>query len=139
MKLNLNVSTSRALVAILGAIFCLAPLGGSAQSAIEIMEKNFVITKLTDSESEATFTLRNKSGKERVRKTFGTTKLKENGIDNMRMTRFIEPTDVRGMVSLLVEQSAKDDDIWLYLPSMKKVRRLVSSNKSIFLNPAYTF
>ena len=33
------------------------------------------------------------------------------------------------MVSLLVEQSVKDDDIWLYLPSMKKVRRLVSSNK----------
>jgi outer membrane lipoprotein-sorting protein len=129
MKLNASALVNYAVVGILGAMFWSAPLSSSAQSAIEIMEKNFVITKVTDSESEATFVLRNKSGKERVRKTFGTTKLKENGVDNMRMTRFLQPTDVRGMVSLLVEQSSKDDDIWLYLPSMKKVRRLVSSNK----------
>ena len=83
MKVDVSVLKSQALIAILGTVFWLAPLSGSAQSAIEIMEKNFVITKVTDSESEATFILRNKSGKERVRKTFGTTKLKENGIDNM--------------------------------------------------------
>ncbi|MDC1311310.1 outer membrane lipoprotein-sorting protein [Burkholderiales bacterium] len=129
MRLNVSVITIYVLVGLLGVMFLFASPSSSAQTAVEIMEKNFVITKVTDSESEATFILRNRSGKERVRKTFGTTKLKDNGIDNMRMTRFIEPTDVRGMVSLLVEQSDKDDDIWLYLPSMKKVRRLVSSNK----------
>jgi outer membrane lipoprotein-sorting protein len=64
-----------------------------------------------------------------VRKTFGTSKLQANGLDNMRMTRFLEPTDVQGTVSLLIEHSEKDDDIWIYLPSVKKVRRLVSSNK----------
>ena len=95
-----------------------------AETAAEIMSKNFVISKVSDSTSETTMILTNKSGKERVRKTFGTTKLQDNGIDNMRMTRFLEPTDVRGVVSLLVEQSKKDDDIWLYLPSLKKVRRL---------------
>jgi len=105
------------------------PLVGQAETAEEIMEKNFVINKVSDSRSETTMILTNKSGKERVRKTFGTTKLQKNGLDNMRMTRFLEPTDVRGMVSLLIEQSTKDDDIWLYLPSLKKVRRLVSSNK----------
>ena len=129
MKINATTFAFNATFLALGAIFCLTPLASFAQSAAEIMEKNFVITKVTDSESESTFILRNKSGKERVRKTFGTTKLQKNGIDNMRMTRFIEPTDVRGVVSLLIEQSERDDDIWLYLPSMKKVRRLVSSNK----------
>ncbi|MEL0131408.1 MAG: outer membrane lipoprotein-sorting protein [Betaproteobacteria bacterium] len=117
---------------LLGAIV-LALLGQAhlahAETAAEIMSKNFVISKVSDSTSETTMILTNKSGKERVRKTFGTTKLQDNGIDNMRMTRFLEPTDVRGVVSLLVEQSKKDDDIWLYLPSLKKVRRLVSSNK----------
>ena len=52
-----------------------------------------------------------------------------NGFDNKRMTRFLEPADVKGTVSLLVEHSDKDDDIWIFLPSVKKVRRLISSNK----------
>jgi len=96
---------------------------------IQIMQKNSVVSKVYDSVSDATFTLINKTGQERVRKTFGTTKLEENGIDNMRMTRFLSPPDVKGTVSLLIEHSDKDDDIWIYLPALKKVRRLVSNNK----------
>ncbi|MCI0330418.1 MAG: outer membrane lipoprotein-sorting protein [candidate division Zixibacteria bacterium] len=101
----------------------------AAPSAEEIMQKNFVATKLDDSFSDGTFRLINSKGQERVRKTIGATKLQANGIDNMRMTRFISPPDVKGTVSLLVEHSEKDDDIWIYLPALKKVRRLVSSNK----------
>lgn len=95
----------------------------------QIMQKNFVVSKVYDSMADATFTLINKTGQERVRKTFGTTKLEENGIDNMRMTRFLSPPDVKGTVSLLIEHAEKDDDIWIYLPALKKVRRLVSNNK----------
>jgi outer membrane lipoprotein-sorting protein len=105
------------------------PAAAWALTAIEIMDKNFVVGKYADSTSETTMTLTNKSGQQRVRKTFGTSKLDANGIDNKRMTRFLEPTDVKGTVSLLVEHSDKDDDIWIYLPSVKKVRRLISSNK----------
>ena len=94
-----------------------------------IMEKNFMVSKVPDSVSDATITLTNKSGQERVRKTFGITKLQPNGIDNMRMTRFMSPPDVRGTVSVLIEHANKDDDIWIYLPALKKVRRLVASNK----------
>ena len=94
-----------------------------------IMEKNFMVSKVQDSISDATFTLTNKSGQERVRKIFGITKLQANGIDNMRMTRFMSPPDVRGTVSMLIEHADKDDDIWIYLPALKKVRRLVASNK----------
>ena len=100
-----------------------------AVTPVEIMEKNFMVAKVPDTTSQTTMTLTNKSGQQRVRKTFGTTKLEPNGIDNKRMTRFLEPTDVKGTVSLLTEHSDKDDDIWIYLPSIKKVRRLVSSNK----------
>ncbi len=95
----------------------------------QIMEKNFVVSKMVDSVADATFTLINKEGQERVRKTFGTSKLEANGIDNMRMTRFMSPPDVKGTVSLLIEHSEKDDDMWIYLPALKKVRRLVSSDK----------
>lgn len=95
----------------------------------QIMEKNSVVSKVLDSVADATFTLINKNGQERVRKTFGTTKLDKNGIDNMRMTRFMSPPDVKGTVSLLIEHANDDDDIWIYLPALKKVRRLVSNNK----------
>lgn len=98
-------------------------------TVIEIMQKNFVANKVGDSVSDATFTLVNKSGQERVRQTFGTTKLQANGSDNMRMTRFQSPADIKGTVSLLVEHADKDDDIWIYLPALKKVRRMVASNK----------
>lgn len=105
------------------------PAAAWALTAFEIMDKNFVVGKYADSTSDTTMTLTNKSGQQRVRKTFGTSKLDANGIDNKRMTRFLEPTDVKGTVSLLIEHSDKDDDIWIYLPSVKKVRRLISSNK----------
>lgn len=98
-------------------------------TAIEIMQKNFVVNKVADSVSDATFTLVNKSGQERVRQTFGTTKLQANGLDNMRMTRFLSPADIKGTVSLLIEHADKDDEVWIYLPALKKVRRMAASNK----------
>jgi outer membrane lipoprotein-sorting protein len=111
--------------------FSLLPREGSAGElgAIEIMEKNYVVSKVLDSVSNATFTLINKSGQQRVRKTFGTTKLHGSNNDTMRMTRFLSPPDIKGTVTLLIEHSDKNDDIWVYLPALKKVRRLVSSNK----------
>jgi predicted RND superfamily exporter protein/outer membrane lipoprotein-sorting protein len=102
---------------------------GAELSPTEIMERNFAVTKVLDSLSEAIFTLINKNGQERVRKTFTATKLQPNGVDNMQMVRFLSPPDVKGTVILLIERSDKDDDIWVYLPALKKVRRLVASNR----------
>jgi hypothetical protein len=131
MKPRVSVSyRMRVAGLVAGLIAALTlPAAAWALTAVEIMEKNFVVGKYADSTSDTTMTLTNKSGQQRVRKTFGTSKLDANGIDNKRMTRFLEPTDVKGTVSLLVEHSDKDDDIWIYLPSVKKVRRLISSNK----------
>jgi len=94
-----------------------------------IVRQSLAVSKVLDSTSDATFTLINKTGQERTRKTFGVSKLQANGEDNMRMTRFLAPADIKGTTSLLIEHSVGDDDIWIYLPALKKVRRLVSSNK----------
>jgi uncharacterized protein len=129
--MNLKPATAVAALVALGLGATLIPMESKAAdpTAIEIAEKNFMVSKVVDSTSDATFTLTNKNGQERIRKTYGTSKLQSNGVDNMRMTRFLTPSDVKGTVSLLIENSAKDDDIWIYLPALKKVRRLVSSNK----------
>jgi hypothetical protein len=95
----------------------------------QVMAQNAAVFKVADSVSDATFTLINKAGQERVRRTASVTKLQANGVDNMRLTRFTAPADVKDTVTLMIENSARDDDIWVYLPALKKVRRLVASNK----------
>lgn len=97
--------------------------------AIEISKRSFMASKVDDSTSDSTFRLINGSGQERVRETRGVTKLIAGTTDNQRLVTFLSPADVKGTKTLLVEHSNKDDDIWIYLPAMKKVRRLVSSNK----------
>jgi hypothetical protein len=113
-------------------VLLLAAVAGYAAqgpSADEIMQGNFLTSKVLDSTAGATFRLITRSGQERVRDTESKTKLIEGTTDNMRVVEFLSPSDIRGTKTLLVEHSGKDDDIWIYLPAMKKVRRLVSNNK----------
>jgi outer membrane lipoprotein-sorting protein len=97
--------------------------------AEEIMQKSLLSTKMLDSTARSTFRLINAAGQQRVRETDGQTKLIAGTTDNRRLVNFLSPADVRGTKTLLIEHSAADDDIWIYLPAMKKVRRLVASNK----------
>ncbi|MBI5439251.1 MAG: outer membrane lipoprotein-sorting protein [Nitrosomonadales bacterium] len=118
------------LICFSAMLLCAMTLAQAAEiNLTEAMQKSLAANKALDSTSDATFTLTNKTGQERVRKTMGATKLQANGEDNMRMTRFVAPADVKGTVSLLIEHSAGEDDMWIYLPALKKVRRLVSGNK----------
>lgn len=95
----------------------------------DIMTKNFFVSRVKDSKSETAMTLINESGQQRVRKSTGVSKLQKNGVDNMRLIKFQSPADVKGTSTLMIEHSQGDDDMWIYLPALKKVRRLVSSNK----------
>jgi outer membrane lipoprotein-sorting protein len=109
-----------------------AVVAGQVQAdaaAEEIMQKSLLSIKVVDSTTRSTFRLINAAGQQRVRETDGQTKLIAGTTDNRRLVNFLSPADVRGTKTLLVEHSAADDDIWIYLPAMKKVRRLVASNK----------
>lgn len=119
---------------LVGALFGLAVLSQASRAFAdptpdEIMKNNLLSTKVIDSTTSSTFHLINASGQERVRQTKGETKLVSGTTDNRRLVEFLSPSDIRGTKTLLVENSQGDDDIWIYLPAMKKVRRLVASNK----------
>lgn len=118
------------VAAAIGIAFVYAPAVATAAEAdaAAIMEKNATVFKVVGSESAASFVLTNKAGQERLRKTISSTKLQPNGTDNMRVTRFLSPADVKGTVSLMIENAAGDDGLWVFLPALKKVRRLASSN-----------
>lgn len=98
-------------------------------SADDIMQKNYMVDRVTGSTATITLTLRNPKGEERIREAAVTSKLEGNGVDNQSLSRFIAPADVKGTSVLLIEHSDADDDMWLFLPALGKSRRLIASNK----------
>jgi hypothetical protein len=69
-----------------------------------------------------------KSGASRSRTITMTTKSFQNGIEK-RFIKFMEPADVRGTAMLVVDNKDISDEMWIYLPALKKTRRIVSSEK----------
>ncbi len=57
---------------------------------------------------------------------------KDFGEDTKALIFFLSPADVRNTayMSFDWDQSAKEDDSWLYLPALQKVKRIASSDKS---------
>jgi len=118
------------VIAWLVAIACLAPPVQAAElSARDIMEKNFYVTKVQNMTNDSTMTLTNDKGQRRVRKMHSVLVLQPNGVDSNLMIRFLFPGDVEGTGYLQIQHHQADDDMWIYLPALKKVRRLVANNK----------
>ncbi len=80
--------------------------------------------------SEIQMTLIDKRGKKRVREllSFG----KDKGEDTLSMMFFLSPADVKdtGFLTFDYDEADRDDDQWLYLPALKKTKRIAASNKS---------
>lgn len=116
------------LMVLLG-VGLMQPHGAQAAEADDIMSRSYQATRMDSTLSQSTFTLTSASGQARVRKTFGATRLQEDGVHNRRVIRFLSPGDVRNTTTLIIEKAAQDD-VWVYLPTLKKARRLASSNNN---------
>lgn len=82
-----------------------------------------------DLESKMTMTLRNRQGQESVR--YIRNRQKEvPGDGDKGLSIFDQPRDIKGTASLTWSHSLKPDDQWLYLPALKRVKRINSKNKS---------
>jgi outer membrane lipoprotein-sorting protein len=110
-----------------------APAGSAAPaqqpSAKEIMERNFFVSKVSSLRIESTMVLVNARGQERIRRNTAMFKLQPNGIDSKIVIQFSAPADITGTAVLQVEHADGEDDLWIYLPALKKSRRLVANNK----------
>ena len=80
--------------------------------------------------STMTMTLIDKHQKQRVRsmKSYS----KDKGEDSEGVIFFLKPSDIKNTAFLTYDfaDSDKDDDQWLYLPALRKTKRIVSSDKS---------
>jgi len=84
--------------------------------------------------------LTNKRGQQRIRKVISYRK--DYGKDDKTVMFFLEPADVKGtgFLSWNYDDESKDDDQWLYLPALKKVRRISSSKKAdYFMGTDFTY
>ena len=76
-----------------------------------------------------TMTLRNKRGQESHREV-RLKVIEVEGDGDRTMFVFDRPRDVRGTAFLVHAHKQEADDQWLYLPALKRVKRISSSNRS---------
>jgi hypothetical protein len=82
-----------------------------------------------DEEVTVTIHLIDQNQKERIREIVKTSKTNELE-EQKSLIRFIKPEDAKGIGLLVHEHSLKDTDRWIYLPALKKSRRIASNKKS---------
>ena len=82
-----------------------------------------------DSRASITMTLRNQRG-DQTKRVMRSRTLEMANDGDRSMVIFDRPRDVAGTVFLNFTHRNKDDDQWLYLPALGRVKRIASSNKS---------
>jgi len=83
----------------------------------------------SDQDSITRMLLRNKHGQTSERKMHNRSLEMESDGDKSLIT-FNHPKDVKGTSILTFTHSNKPDDQWLYLPALKRIKRISSNNKS---------
>jgi len=81
-----------------------------------------------------------KNGKERVRKI--RTHRKDKGKDTLKLMFFLHPPNVKnsGFMTYDYDDPEEDDDQWLYLPALKKTKRIASTDTSkSFMGSDFTY
>ncbi len=108
----------------------------AAQPALAAMSAREIMQAVDDRDdgdnrtADMKMVLIDKNGDERVRsiRSFD----KDKGEDKQRIMFFLSPADVKdtGFLTYDYDDYDKDDDQWLYLPALRKSKRIASSDKS---------
>ena len=106
------------------------PAQGSTEKGLQIAtEQKKRDTGWGDSESKVLMILRDAGGGESIRR-MRTLALEVIGDGDKSLIIFDEPRDVRGSAFLSHSHPTAEDDQWLFLPAIKRTRRIASRNKS---------
>lgn len=119
------------VVVVVSFLFVFAQNGWTDDPAArDIMEKVDARDDGDNQTSDMEMILIDKNGQERVRKisSFG----KDKKEDSLRLMFFLHPADVKntGFLTYDYDDPKKDDDQWLYMPALRKTKRIASSDKS---------
>ena len=137
MKSNATTSASLTLLFSFAAMLLVMQSPTSANAS---NEKGIAIATEVDNRDkgwrdvtvEGKMTLKNKAGKESIRQ-FRSTILEASsaGEGDKSIITFSKPRDVRGTALLTHSKIEPDDDLqWIFLPAVKRVKRISSSNRT---------
>ena len=137
MKSNATAPTSLALIFCFASTFLVMQSPTSANAS---NEKGIAIATEVDNRDkgwgdvtvEGKMTLKNKAGRESIRQ-FRSTILEASsaGEGDQSIITFSKPRDVRGTALLTHSKIEPEDDLqWIFLPAVKRVKRISSSNRT---------
>ena len=104
-------------------------ISASAQEAKEIIGLSHDVVKVSSFESISTLTITDSKGNQRIRQSSMASMSLPDGTEK-RIVKFISPAEVNGTGILIYDYPEKSDDMWIYLPALRKTRRIVSREKS---------
>jgi hypothetical protein len=138
--MNPKQASHAALLAIGLAIVGHPTASAETHSAREVMQKNLEATTLAHAVSTSTLTIGSKDGDARS-KTFSLwRKRAADGVHFRTVTRFSEPVEIRGEGVLFDERPNGQNEVLLYLPRYKKVRRVeAQAQKSSFMGSSFSY
>lgn len=113
---------------LLTNIFVLIYAQTGEMTAREIVDTSQKLTRVEGMEMISTLKIIDPKGRERIRK-IATASLSKGDPDKTIM-KFLEPADVQGTGILIYDYEHQNDDMWIYMPALRKTRRLVSSEKA---------
>jgi hypothetical protein len=101
----------------------------AGQDPVTIIRESHDAVKVRSFEAVSTLTIRDSRGNERIRKSSMASKTYPDRTEK-RIIKFVAPAEVEGTGILIYDHEEKADDMWIYLPALRKTRRIVSSEKS---------
>jgi outer membrane lipoprotein-sorting protein len=121
---------------LLFLFFVLAPIAAFAQTTeteqkgLEIIEElDRRDTGFGDSTADLKMILRNRQGDESIRE-LSMKILEVAGDGDKSLSVYDSPRDIKGTAFLSFTHALEPDEQWLFLPALKRVKRISSSNKS---------
>lgn len=111
------------------AVVCNSLISLYAQEPADIIRKSHDAVRISSFEAVATLTIDDGKGNERIRKNTMASKTYPDKTEK-RIIKFIAPPEVEGTGILIFDHEEQADDMWIYLPALRKTRRIVSSEKS---------
>jgi len=109
-------------------LFLAGTVLAQALSAYQIAKKSLELDKTSTKVTTYQMTVINKRGNKKVYKFKVWQKVFPDG--EKKLLRFLEPADDAGTGLLTFEQRNTDDLQWLFLPSVRKARRLAAADRS---------
>lgn len=110
--------------------FVAAAAGQTTMTANDIVARGEDVMRVKGVQGVSVMRIIDEKGGERIRKIKQASKLFDNGETEKRLIRFMEPADVKGTGLLTFDYKSKGDDLWLFMPALRKVRRIVSTEKA---------